>query len=81
MAKYTEAFCTTTGGMVSIMQMRSEYNHDPAVYEKVYKGHLFCPGCQAVPLTVVHANGTLFTVGTHTKSTLTAVGMRWTREL
>jgi len=60
MAKYTEAFCTTTGGMVSIMQMRSEYNHDPAVYEKVYKGHLFCPGCQAVPLTVVHANGTLF---------------------
>lgn len=42
MAKYTEAFCTTTGGMVSIMQMRSEYNHDPAVYEKVYKGHLFC---------------------------------------
>lgn len=60
MAKYTEAFCTTTGGMVSIMQMRSEYNHDPAVYEKVYKGHLFCPGCQAVPLTVVHANGTTF---------------------
>ena len=60
MAKYTEAFCTTTGGMVSIMQMRNEYNHDPAVYEKVYKGHLFCPGCQAVPLTVVHANGTLF---------------------
>lgn len=51
MAKYTEAFCTTTGGMVSIMQMGSEYNHDPAVYEKVYKGHLFCPGCQAVPLT------------------------------
>lgn len=48
MAKYTEAFCTTTGGMVSIMQMRSEYNHDPAVYEKVYKGHLFCPGCQEI---------------------------------
>lgn len=60
MAKYTEAFCVTTGSMISIMQMRSEYNHDPAVYEKVYKGHLFCPGCQAVPLTVVHANGTLF---------------------
>ena len=60
MAKYTEAFCTTTGGMVSIMQMRNEYNHDPAVYEKVYKGHLFCPGCQAVPLTVVHTNGQLY---------------------
>ena len=42
------------------MQMRSEYNHDPAIYEKVYKGHLFCPGCQAVPLTVVHTNGQLY---------------------
>lgn len=60
MAKYTEAFCATTGSMVSIMQMRGEYNHDPVVYEKVYKGHLFCPGCQAVPLTVVHANGQLY---------------------
>ena len=57
MAKYTEAFCVTTGSMISIMQMRSEYNHDPAIYEKVYKGHLFCPGCQAVPLTVVHKSG------------------------
>lgn len=46
--------------MISIMQMRSEYNHDPAIYEKVYKGHLFCPGCQAVPLTVVHTNGQLY---------------------
>ena len=60
MAKYTEAFCVTTGSMISIMQMRSEYNHDPAIYEKVYKGHLFCPGCQAVPLTVVHTNGQLY---------------------
>ena len=60
MAKYTEAFCVTTGSMISITQMRSEYNHDPAVYEKVYKGHLFCPGCQAVPLTVVHTNGQLY---------------------
>lgn len=41
MAKYTEAFCTTTGGMVSIMQMRSEYNHDPAVYERSTKGTCF----------------------------------------
>lgn len=38
MAKYTEAFCVNTGSMISIMQMRSEYNHDPAIYEKVYKG-------------------------------------------
>lgn len=60
MAKYTEAFCVTTGSMISIMQMRSEYNHDPAIYEKVYKGHLFCPGCQAVSLTVVHTNGQLY---------------------
>lgn len=60
MAKYTEAFCVTTGSMISIMQMRSEYNHDPSIYEKVYKGHLFCPGCQAVPLTVVHTNGQLY---------------------
>lgn len=60
MAKYTEAFFTTTGKPVTIMQVRNEYNLDHAVYEKNYKGHLFCPICKIVPLTVVHINGFLY---------------------
>ena len=60
MEKYTEAFCSIIGDKVSIMQMRIECNLDPAAYEKNYKGHLFCPLCKVVPLTVVHANGRLY---------------------
>lgn len=60
MEKYTEAFCSIIGDKVSIMQMRMECNLDPAAYEKNYKGHLFCPLCKVVPLTVVHANGLLY---------------------
>ena len=60
MEKYTEAFCSIIGDKVSIMQMRIECNLDPAAYEKNYKGHLFCPLCKVVPLTVVHANGLLY---------------------
>lgn len=60
MEKYTEAFCSITGNKVSIMQMRMECSLDPAAYEKNYKGHLFCPFCKVVPLTVVHANGLLY---------------------
>lgn len=60
MEKYTEAFYSITGNKISIMQMRMECNLDPAAYEKTYKGHLFCPLCKVVPLTVVHANGLLY---------------------
>lgn len=60
MAKYTEAFLTTTGKPITIMQVRNEYNFDHAVYEKNYKGHLFCPFCKVVPLSVVHVNGFLY---------------------
>ena len=42
------------------MQIRNEYNLDHTVYERRYKGHIFCPYCKAVPLTVVHTNGLLY---------------------
>lgn len=38
MAKYTEAFCVTTGSMISIMQMRSEYNHAPPFMKRSTRG-------------------------------------------
>lgn len=60
MAKYTEAFFDITHTPVTIMQIRSEYNLDHTVCERKYKGHLFCPCCKVVPLTVVHANGLLY---------------------
>lgn len=54
MPKYTEAFFNITHKPVTIMQIRNEYNLDHTVYERRYKGHIFCPYCKAVPLTVVH---------------------------
>lgn len=60
MPKYTEAFFNITHKPVTIMQIRNEYNLDHTVYERRYKGHIFCPYCKAVPLTVVHTNGLLY---------------------
>ncbi len=60
MAKYTEAFFDVTRKPVTIMHVRREYNLDHAVYERKYKGHIFCPYCKVVPLTVVHTNGLLY---------------------
>lgn len=60
MAKYTEAFFNITHKPVTIMQIRNEYNLDHTVYERRYKGHIFCPYCKVVPLTVVHTNGLLY---------------------
>ena len=51
MPKYTEAFFNITHKPVTIMQIRNEYNLDHTVYERRYKGHIFCPYCKAVPLT------------------------------
>lgn len=42
------------------MQVRREYNLNRAVYERKYKGHIFCPYCKVAPLTVVHTNGFLY---------------------
>ena len=50
MPKYTEAFFNITHKPVTIMQIRNEYNLDHTVYERRYKGHIFCPYCKAVPL-------------------------------
>lgn len=60
MPKYTEAFFNITHKPVTIMQIRNEYNLDHTVYERRHKGHIFCPYCKAVPLTVVHTNGLLY---------------------
>lgn len=60
MPKYTEAFFNIAHKPVTIMQIRNEYNLDHTVYERRYKGHIFCPYCKIVPLTVVHANGLLY---------------------
>ena len=60
MPKYTEAFFNITHKPVTIMQIRNEYNLDHTVCERRYKGHIFCPYCKAVPLTVVHTNGLLY---------------------
>jgi hypothetical protein len=68
MPKYTEAFFNIAHKPVTIMQIRNEYNLDHTVYERRYKGHIFCPYCKIVPLTVVHANGLLYFRG-HTKNT------------
>lgn len=43
MPKYTEAFFNITHKPVTIMQIRNEYNLDHTVYERRYKGHIFCP--------------------------------------
>lgn len=66
MPKYTEAFFNITHKPVTIMQIRNEYNLDHTVYERRYKGHIFCPYCKAVPLTVVHS---FIIADTHTKNT------------
>lgn len=60
MAKYAEAFFDTTREPVTIMQIRREYILDHTVYERKYKGHIFCPYCKVVPLTVVHTNDLLY---------------------
>lgn len=54
MAKYTEAYNDITNRNIDIMHVRKECAADPAAFERNYRGHLFCPGCGVVPLTLVH---------------------------
>jgi len=60
MAKYTEAYNDITNRNIDIMHVRKECAADPAAYERNYRGHLFCPGCGVVPLTLVHDEGRLY---------------------
>lgn len=60
MAKYTEAYNDATNSNIDILQVRKECAVDPAAYERNYRGHLFCPGCGVVPLTLVHDEGRLY---------------------
>lgn len=60
MAKYTEAYNDITNRNIDIMHVRKECAVDPAAYERNYRGHLFCPGCGVVPLTLVHDKGRLY---------------------
>lgn len=60
MAKYTEAYYDLTGNNINIMHVRRECATDSVAYERVYRGHLFCPCCHLVPLTLVHDDGILY---------------------
>lgn len=60
MSKYAIAYYDVTHHNISITTVRHECNKHPAIFERTYRGHLFCPGCRIVPLTLVHDDGILY---------------------
>lgn len=60
MAKYTHAYYNIIKRNISITDIRREHLQNLTYSEQKYRGHLFCPGCEIVPLALVHSNGLLY---------------------
>ena len=58
--KYQTAYCDTTDSFFSVDEAYALETKYRSFYQKTIMGHLWCPGCQKVMLSLVH-DGTKFT--------------------